>query len=487
MGLFGKNSGVVGSVLGGVGGGMLGATIDKIGGPKRVSGKLFGDRSDAGILGTGQFRSNEYQIDDEAFKSPGTIERQNEFANAIAAMGAGRAAPELNQTAANQWRGQQDLLAQNLQAQMRGEGPSVAQLQMQQGLNQSLGNAASMAASQRGVSPAMAMRLAQQNQAQMAQNTVGQMGMLRAQEQMAARGELANLSNAARTQDLNAAAANQKAALDQRQLDDSRERFYREGQMVMDERNRQANIERERMKSQQSVGYNNINAGAYQNAAQNRAGVLGGMGEGIASIASMFSDEKLKTDIQKVNFDSPMNWGFNAPSLQRSSGEKYFEPTNEAAAATRGSGDDVNKFLSALQASQGGSKKGGESDHAKLGSGIGSILAAAAMAMSDKNEKKGAKSGDEKIKSFLDALDAYTYEYKDPRHGRGPQIGVMAQDMEKSELGKNFVRDTPEGKLIDYGKASGAMMASQAMLNERLSEIEDQMAQFFRKKGGKNA
>ena len=439
---------------------------DRVGG----SSKMFGDRDNAGVFGTGQYRTDQYQVDESAFESPEAKQRQIEFANALPAV-INRQAPQLDQSQANQWRAQQNQLAGNLQATLRGEGPSVAQLQMQQGLNQSLGNAASMAASQRGVSPAMAMRLAQQNQAQMAQNTVGQSGMLRAQEQMAARGELAALSNSARTQDLNAAAANQRASMEQGQLNDNMERFFREGQMGMDERGRQAKIERERMKSQNAIGTSQVNAGAYQSAAQNRAGVLGGVGGGIAAAAAMFSDERLKTDIQKVEFDSPSNWGFQPSMPSPSPQESSFEPTREAA-----SKESTLKFLEALQ----GSQKGGGTDHEKMGKGIGMGLGAAAMALSDKNKKTGAKPGNSEAQSFLDAIDAYTYRYKDPSHGKGQQLSPMAQDLEKTPIGRQLVVDTPEGKMIDYGKAGGVMMASQAMLNERLSQLEDEMAQFFK-------
>lgn len=453
------------------------SVADRVGG----GDKMFGDRNNAGVLGTGQYRTDQYQVDETAFdESPEAKQRQIEFANALPAV-INRQAPQMNEAQANQWRAQQNQLAGNLQATLRGEGPSVAQLQMQQGLNQSLGNAASMAASQRGVSPAMAMRLAQQNQAQMAQNTVGQTGMLRAQEQMAARGELAGLANAARTQDLNVAAANQRAAMEQGQLNDNMERFFREGQMGMDERNRQSKIERERMKSQNTIGTSQINAGAYQAASQNRAGVLGGIGAGIGAAAAIFSDERLKTDIQKVEFDSPANWGFQ-PSMPSPSpsAQSSFEPTREAASAA--SKESTLKFLDALQ----GSQKGGESSHNKMGQGIGMGLAAAAMAMSDKNAKTGAKKANGEIQNFLDAIDAYTYRYKDPSYGEGKQLSPMAQDLEKTPIGKELVVDTPEGKMIDYGKAGGVMMASQAMLNDRLSELEKEMAHFFKAKGNKN-
>ena len=99
-------------------------------------------------------------------------------------------------------------------------------------------------------------------------------------------------------------------------------------------------------------------------------------------------------------------------------------------------------------------------------------LGAAAISMSDKRAKKKIKSGDERIKGFLDNLSAYDYEYKDKKHGKGRQVSVMAQDLEKSDLGKQFVIDTPAGKKVDYGKGLAAILAAQAHLNKRLKQVE---------------
>ena len=48
----------------------------------------------------------------------------------------------------------------------------------------------------------------------------------------------------------------------------------------------------------------------------------------------------------------------------------------------------------------------------------------------------------------------------------------MAQDLEKSKLGKEAVSDTPSGKIVDYKDLQPKMLASLAALNERLKKIE---------------
>ena len=66
----------------------------------------------------------------------------------------------------------------------------------------------------------------------------------------------------------------------------------------------------------------------------------------------------------------------------------------------------------------------------------------------------------------------YDYKYLDSMHIPGNQTSVMAQDLEKSEIGDRMVQDTKQGKVIDYGKSLPAMMAALAMLNKRLNKIE---------------
>lgn len=100
--------------------------------------------------------------------------------------------------------------------------------------------------------------------------------------------------------------------------------------------------------------------------------------------------------------------------------------------------------------------------------------AGGAIAASDKNVKKNVKSGDSDVKKFLDAISAKSYDYKEPKkHGKGKQTSVMAQDLEKTDIGKSFVEALSDGtKMVNYGKGFGAILAAQAHLNKRLEEIE---------------
>lgn len=101
-----------------------------------------------------------------------------------------------------QARQQQAELARALQMQAAGIGPSLAQMQLQQGMERSQAAAQSQLASARGLSPAQAQRMALQQQAGARAGLAQQAGMLRLQEQAMKQQELANLLGQQRQQDI---------------------------------------------------------------------------------------------------------------------------------------------------------------------------------------------------------------------------------------------------------------------------------------------
>lgn len=94
--------------------------------------------------------------------------------------------------------------------------------------------------------------------------------------------------------------------------------------------------------------------------------------------------------------------------------------------------------------------------------------ASAAMMLSDERLKTNVSPADPE--KFMDSIKGYEYDYKDPANGPGKQMGVMAQDVEKTA--PQLVEETGEGKAIDYNKAGGPIFAALANLNERLKKYE---------------
>ncbi len=99
----------------------------------------------------------------------------------------------------------------------------------------------------------------------------------------------------------------------------------------------------------------------------------------------------------------------------------------------------------------------------------GTAIAAAATYFSDERVKEDVQKFDPS--SFLDEITGYKYNYKDPKHGQGPQVGVMAQDIEKGA--PQAVSEDNEGtKMVDYNKLGGPILAALADVHHRLKKVE---------------
>lgn len=118
----------------------------------------------------------------------------------------------------------------------------------------------------------------------------------------------------------------------------------------------------------------------------------------------------------------------------------------------------------------------------------GGANAQAALAMGQSNQTtgliqsmiSGAKGGgmsfcDERVKTNIQPvskedlaemkshLKAYSFNYKSPIHGSGDYVGVMAQDLEKSKLGKALVFEDNHGvKQIDMSRVLMLFLATMA-------------------------
>lgn len=97
----------------------------------------------------------------------------------------------------------------------------------------------------------------------------------------------------------------------------------------------------------------------------------------------------------------------------------------------------------------------------------------AGLNMSDRSQKTDVTEGGGQVQSFLDALNAHQYQYKNPeRDGEGTHFSVMAQELEKTPVGKRAVIQTPNGKMVNYAALQPSILASMALLNKRLNKLE---------------
>ena len=156
-------------------------------------------------------------------------------------------------------------------------------------------------------------------------------------------------------------------------------------------------------------------------------------------------DAKLRTELTKLGIDSQ---------------EKMNKLDNDTKIV-------LGKIQKAWEKAKGNSQK----ESAIIG---GLSLIISKIVTSDRRAKKKIKSGKSEAQQFLDSLKAYSYEYKDPDSvgaKAGRILSVMAQDLEKTDLGQQMVIATPAGKFVDYGQSLAAILASQAHLNDELKSI----------------
>jgi len=112
----------------------------------------------------------------------------------------------------------------------------------------------------------------------------------------------------------------------------------------------------------------------------------------------------------------------------------------------------------------------GASASSMMGGGAGG---GAMMAFSDENLKENIEPTPKTdIKAFVDSLDFKKYDYKDKEMGEGKQFGMIAQDLEKTEVGKSMVEDTPKGKAVNYAKSQAVTLGILKDLTERMEDVE---------------
>jgi len=110
-----------------------------------------------------------------------------------------------------------------------------------------------------------------------------------------------------------------------------------------------------------------------------------------------------------------------------------------------------------------------------LGAGLGAVGAVAgAYLKSDETIKQDIKQEPVKLDKFMDELGSYSYKYKDEVEdvSKDTRFGIMAQELERSEVGSTFVKETSQGKAIDIVQSVGPILASLSRLNDRQKKME---------------
>jgi len=92
---------------------------------------------------------------------------------------------------------------------------------------------------------------------------------------------------------------------------------------------------------------------------------------------------------------------------------------------------------------------------------------------SDENLKTNISPARPDIDKFLHSLGAHSYQYKHPElDGQGTFVSPMAQELEKTEIGKSAVIETPRGKMVDYARLGGVNLAAVSVVHREVSQLQ---------------
>jgi len=409
---------------------------------KAVTGTIFGGGGSPGITGTGRFKGSVRKTDTTSFKEK--------------LSGAG------TQEAL---RAKQAAQSSRLEDRATGKAPSIAEAQLKQATNRSLAQQLAGAQSRRGGSAASRERELAKQQSDSRQQIAEAASTAKLQEQQLAESSLAQQLAQQRAQDVSIAESDRTS-----------------GQAL------------EQLETKQHLAAQGASLSGFQSSAANRANFISGLAQGGMSLVS--SDKNKKENIKSESFEGAAAGTGATSKKKESGGVKNLAKLAPMLAAI----SDKEKKKNVKKESKKESKKDKKSKEVKFAEGFGKgmkdfsagdstgkqQLASFAASISDRNSKKNVSSysdrnskknvEDASPQSFLDALKAYSYDYKDPSKpgaGEGRHLSVMAQDLEKAgPVGRSMVKNTPEGKVVDYGKGFAAMLASQVYLNEKLKKSE---------------
>lgn len=338
-------------------------------------------------------------------------------------------------------------LTRSLDDVVSGRAPSVAEMQgtrqignLQRNI---MGNAAAAA---RGGNAALALRTALAETARLGGDAVANAAMLRAQEAATARGQMAGVLEAGRSADIGLAGQDaqftQAANVENARLAQQVALANQGAQMTAATTNQQA---------QQAV--NLANQRAIQEANQSNAQFQ----QTASQVGATFQQQTGVLNMQNQQEANRANQASQLTTRSQDVGERHDRAT-EALQSSKNVLDAETEKLKAEAAMKGAVVSGGAA-------AAGSLIKA-----SDRRLKTGiADANDKEILEFLAMLRPKSYRYKS---GGPREVGIVAQDLEKSRMGKNIVRDTDDGKGIDVAQAAGAFLAALGNINSRISKLE---------------
>lgn len=193
---------------------------------------------------------------------------------------------------------------------------------------------------------------------------------------------------------------------------------------------------------------------AQGNTAINNAAAARGLGNSGATLKAL---TKYGQDYASNEYNNAYNRQYN--TLTQLAGYGSNASNNLAGAAGSYGSNLSNNIMGLGNATAAANIAQSNQQNALIGQGIG----AAATFFSDENLKENiAPINPEDLAEMKKQLKAYAFNYKDESHGKGEWIGVMAQDLQKSKLGKTLVIEKDGVLQVDSNKVMSLFLATLA-------------------------
>ena len=408
-------------------------------------------------------------------------------------------------------RGYQDQAAAEMAAILRGERPSVAQEQLRATQDRTAAEQLSIAAGARGQGVASARRNAANNISLQQVEAGGQAAQLRAQEIAAAAQGLGQVGGQVQGQSVTEGSnraqveqttelANTKARNDaiqsaqerrargeitEAQLQTEIAKANADYQQRTGEKNQDAQkdvaIEHARQQLQADLASDERLQQSFNLEAQLKAEAAKGNQDAAVKLQAL--QAQIDTDIDKFNANQIQT--ANASNIANRLQALHLDDTfvanmtqawlqaeaqgNQAAIAALQIKLKQAVDLAAMNKDWHDQLKGDIEDAGKA------IAGAKAPKGSDRRLKKDIREvSPEAIDEFLRTVGANkSWRYKDPADGKGDQVGPMAQDVERSELGRSAVSRRGDGmRTVDYSRMAALALAGAARLSDRLDQVE---------------
>lgn len=451
-------------------------------GPAKIIGGIAGDVAE-GAGATSTFVPNEIDINEGAFVDPNSgINKKN--LRDLAAEAAARTAPTAAGTtvgptaaiqgpqiapvgavapttldpaaqvnAPQEFRAGQAGLTAALQADIAGTGPqTAAQIQLRRGSEDIINTQRALAASSGpGADAGAVARNTARNVASQGQVVNEQAAALRAGELSESKQLLSETLTNARGADIQTAVA--QAGFDQ-------ERLVAQGKITAEEA--LANLEAEK---QLAISQGNMDLAA---ALQNQQTVLQtNLAQAQLTQETELANQQAELETQRQKDELVAFYTSQGLSLDEANRQALIEL--ERLRVNQRVGVET---LRQQTESQNAATRG------QIAGGIiagGAAAGAAVIGLSDIRAKMNIVDGDPAVHSMLEKLKPYEFEYKNPdapgaTHGK--VVGVMAQDLLKSDLGKSVVITETGPLKMDLVKAVSLALASGADAHKRLKRLE---------------